>query len=223
MSEPPGPHIQCLPWWTKHIEKDASPTLPELWTAAPKYAQPPHHITDNNSPDTSVGLLEGCHSSHLHGSYDLVWHLGLWRTGSRPLPTDDNARHSPRGVWDVRKSSLTDLPLIPSRPLCNSSTTCRHPNSEELLPNMSLSLGSLMEGGLFFLSVSIFLVVSLRNVEKTHLEFCGLLVKPRPPAWNGQGLTRCREGRNVCCADIINDDNAQRPPQFNERPWKFKN
>ena len=26
---------------------------------------------------------------------------------------------------------------------------------------------------------------------------------------------------NVCCEDIFNDENAQRPPQFNERAHKF--
>ena len=27
---------------------------------------------------------------------------------------------------------------------------------------------------------------------------------------------------NVCCEDIFNDENAQRPPQFHERPSKYK-
>ena len=36
------------------------------------------------------------------------------------------------------------------------------------------------------------------------------------------GVTRCPESPNVCCEDIFNNENAQKPLQFNEIPRKFK-
>ena len=41
-------------------------------------------------------------------------------------------------------------------------------------------------------------------------------------SWNCGGLCAFSSFQNVCCEDIWNDENAQRPPQFNEGPRKLE-
>ena len=49
---------------------------------------------------------------------------------------------------------------------------------------------------------------------------CGLVAAP---LWaGGRSFTRCPESPDVCCEDIFDDENAQRPPQFHEIPRKLE-
>ena len=148
--------------------------------------QPPHHITDNSAPDTTVRFFEGCHSSH-HGHQDLLWHPASGEPGrdlAQHTTTCDTLKEG-----FVGKSFLMDLPRIPSGLLANSSTICDtqiRRNSGQPAQNAParLALQSLS---------------CVRELSHVPVEKCPCAFVAAHFRWNNHGLLIL----TTCCSDIL--------------------